>query len=216
LAEVGDFHASYLIQLDGRVQKHLALSEPLSCVMHARDWAAPQPDDRVLIVGAGSLASCLAFAISTARPAISFEVTDTVRSRMALIESAAPLAQGIDEPNGEYDVVFDLSGSESGLRSACAHTRPGGRLCTMSHLDGYSHADFLLGALTRRDITFTVSYLNGERETLHAAASALAHSWSPAWDQLLETVPIEALQEAFVTRRTTPRCKTLIEVSPAR
>jgi threonine dehydrogenase-like Zn-dependent dehydrogenase len=213
-AQFGDLHAGYLLRIDGSPRKHLALSEPLSCVLHAKDWAAPQPGDRVLVVGAGGLGSCLAFALSSASRPVSFEITDHLPSRVQLIERATPLAHGIREPDGEYDVVFDLSGSESGLRSACAHTRPGGRLCTMSHLDGYSQAEFLLSALTRRDITFTVSYLNGERETLASAARALAQRWGEGWEDLLEVVPIASLRDAFATRRTTGRCKTVVEVSP--
>jgi threonine dehydrogenase-like Zn-dependent dehydrogenase len=214
-AELGDLHESYLTRLDGRFRKQLALSEPLSCVMHARDWAGPRPDDRVLIIGAGGLACCLAFALATARPAVAFDITDKLHSRAALIAEVTPVAHKIDEPQGEYDIVFDLSGTESGLRSACTHTKPGGKLCTMSHLDGYSRASFLLAALTRRDVTFTVSYLNGERDTLATAARALAKTWSPAWDRLLETVPVAGLQEAFAARRSSPRCKTLVEVAPA-
>lgn len=214
-AEFGEFHVSYLLRLEGDVRKHLALAEPLSCVLHAVDWAAPRPTDRVLVVGAGGLASCLAFAFSTVTAPISFEIADCVRSRVDLIADATPLARSIVEPDGEYDVVFDLSGSESGLRSACTHTKPGGRLCTMSHLDGYSDAEFLLRALTRRDVTFIVSYLNGEPETLYTAARALSRGWNEAWDQLIEMVPVEALQDAFETRRTALRCKTLIEITAA-
>lgn len=214
-AELGDLEASYVTRLEGPLRKELALSEPLSCVMHARDWAAPRPDDRVLIVGAGGLASCLSFALATAAPAVPFDITDTLPGRASLIESATPAAHMVREPDGEYDVVFDLSGSESGLRCACVHTKPGGRLCTMSHLDGYSRADFLLASLTRRDITFTVSYLNGERGTLDAAARALARGWSPEWERLLEIVPIDRLGEAFAKRRASRMCKTLVEIASA-
>jgi hypothetical protein len=84
----------------------------------------------------------------------------------------------------------------------------------MSHLDGYSDARFLLSSLTRRDVTFTVSYLNGERETLSTAALALATHWTHAWDQIVQTVPVQALQEAFDQRRTARWCQTLVEISP--
>lgn len=212
-AEFGDLQSDYLLRLAGGAQRHLALSEPLSCVLHARNWARLAPGDRILIVGAGGLGACMAFSLATSDRPVPFEITDTMPSRLALIDRAAPSALAVAEPTGEYDVVFDLSGSESGLRLACTHARPGGRLCTMSHLDGYSSADFLLVALTRRDITFTVSYLNGEPEMLRTAAADLARGWNDAWDRIVQTVPIAKLQEAFTTRRDAPWCKTIIDVA---
>jgi threonine dehydrogenase-like Zn-dependent dehydrogenase len=213
-AERGDLDASYLVRLKGGVRRHLALTEPLSCVIHAKEWATLEKTDRVLVIGAGGLGSCMAFALCRQAPAVAFEITDEMASRLALIKAAvAPLGQAVAHPQGEYDVVFDLSGSESGLRLACTHTRPGGRLCSMSHLDGYSTADFLLGSLTRRDVTFTVSYRNGERETLGVAIELLERGWSPAWDRLVEVVPLDQLQDAFENRRRAPWCKTLIEGS---
>jgi threonine dehydrogenase-like Zn-dependent dehydrogenase len=211
-AERGDLHASYLVRLEGEVRRHLALTEPLSCVIHAKEWAALRMTDRVLVIGAGGLGTCMAFALCHQTSAIAFEITDEMASRLALIDAAiTPVGQAVTRPQGEYDVVFDLSGSESGLRFACTHTRPGGRLCSMSHLDGYSTADFLLGSLTRRDVTFTVSYRNGERGTLQVAIDLLERGWSPAWDRLVEVVPLDQLQDAFESRRRAPWCKTLIE-----
>jgi threonine dehydrogenase-like Zn-dependent dehydrogenase len=213
-AQFSDLHTSYLTPIEPPLRRHLALTEPLSCVLHAARWADPQPSERVLIVGSGGLAGCLAFALSRQEPALPFEITDILPARSALIAAASTAARAVPAPDGEYDVVFELSGSETGLRAACQHTRPGGRLCTMSHLDGYSNADFLLASLTRRDITFTVSYLNGEQDTMRSAAMALADSWTPAWDQLLHVLPAESLQNALQTRRTVPWCKTLIEIAP--
>lgn len=212
-AEFGDLHPNYLVPIGGNAQRHLALSEPLSCVLHARRWATPMPDDRILVIGAGGLGMCMAFALTTGLPSIPFDITDAIPSRVTAIGRATPSATVVDELTGEYDIVFDLSGSESGLRLACSHTRPGGRLCTMSHLDGYSSADFLLAALTRRDITFAVSYLNGEQNTLRTAAAELAQGWSDDWEQVIEAMPIARLQEAFTTRRSAPWCKTILDVA---
>jgi hypothetical protein len=83
----------------------------------------------------------------------------------------------------------------------------------MSHLDGYTDAAFLLAALTRQDVTFKVSYLNGELANVHRAASLLRSGWTAEWDVLLDIVPFDGLAEAFDHRRTSPSCKTLVRLN---
>jgi threonine dehydrogenase-like Zn-dependent dehydrogenase len=217
-ADLGDIHASYLLCLDAAPRRHLALSEPLSCVLHAKRWAKLVPKERILVIGAGGIGLCMAFALCNDNPALEFDITDLNSNRLASIRAAvSPYGHAISQPQDTYDVVFDLSGSGSGLNAACTHVKPGGRLCSMSHLDGYTTADFLLSALTRKDVTFTVSYLNGGAENLASAASLLTANWNPTWDGLLELVPIDQIQRAFERRRDSPWCKTLIHVerSPA-
>lgn len=213
LSTFGDLHVAYLLRLNRTAPARLALAEPLSCVLHAKVWASPRKEDRVLVLGAGGLGACMAFALSL--DGIPFDLVDHLPSRVARVETAAgEVMRGRSHPDGEYDVVFDLSGSESGLRAACEHTRSGGKLCSMSHLDGYTSADFLLAALTRRDITFTVSYLNGERDRLRAAASMLEQEWGRDWEGTIGVVPFGELPAAFEARREAPWCKTLVEIAP--
>jgi threonine dehydrogenase-like Zn-dependent dehydrogenase len=213
-AELGDLHVDYLLRVDGPPAAHLTLVEPLSCVLHAKDWAAPTAADRVLILGAGGLGLCLAFAFSQVQRQIPVEVTDPLATRLSLLDkAAAPRVRTVSVAEGEYDVVFDLSGTEDGLRVATDSVRAGGTLCMMSHLMAEPSGGFLLKALTRRDVTFKVSYLNGERANLERAARMLADGWDVAWQGALELVAIDDLQAAFERRRASPACKTVIQIA---
>lgn len=212
-ADFGDLHASYLTPLAARPSPHLTLVEPLSCVLHARDWAEPKADDRVLVIGAGSIGLCMAIALRNHSAQPNLEITDAMPPRLKLIAAVVGLhGEAVSEPEGEYDIVFDVSGTEAGLERACQHVRGGGRLCSMSHPNGDPVSPFLVGAILRKDITFTVSYLNGDRATMCEAARLLEHHWEPGWNSLMELIPIADLQQAYEGRRRSPWCKTVIEV----
>jgi threonine dehydrogenase-like Zn-dependent dehydrogenase len=212
-ADLADLHASYLLRLDSRPSPHLTLVEPLSCVLHARDWAALTADDRVLVIGAGSIGLCMAFALSNHPLAPEFEITDEMAPRLERISAVVgPRGRAVAKRKGEYDVVFDVSGTESGLERACEAVRAGGRICSMSHPTGDPVSPFLVGAIMREDVTFTVSYLNGERTTILEAIRLLEDRWQEDWGEVIELIPIKRLREAYEQRRKSPWCKTVIEV----
>lgn len=204
---------SYLFKVNAPPSPQFALAEPLSCVIHAKQWAQISGNDRVLIIGAGGLGLCMSIALTAQWGPRFFAVTDRNQARLGRVQQILGHDPSAIEPERHtYSVVFDLSGSAEGLRAATQFVEPGGRLCTMSHLDGISSADFLLESLTRRDITFTVSYLNGEPEKFCEAVSMLAGEWGDQWDSALEIVPIADLDLAFQERRTSHFNKTIIDV----
>ncbi len=211
LASRADLHESYLLRLSSNASPHLSLAEPLACVLHAKRWARLGPRDKVLVVGSGGLGMCMTYALLLENPGLTFDITDVVEARMlALAAAATPFCRPVPEPHGEYDVVFDLSGSEEGLRAASERVRLGGRLCSMSHLSGREPASFLFGSLMRRDISFKLSYLDGQRDNLATASRLLEDQWSEAWDSLLEIVPLESLTVNIGSQRAADRCKTVV------
>jgi len=174
---------------------------------------APKPGDRVLVIGAGGIGLCTAYALAHGSPPVEFEITDPNIERLGRIDRAiGTTGRAVTKSADCYDVVFDVSGSESGLRAACDVVRPGGRLCSVSHLAGYTDGAFLLEKLTPLDVTFTISYLNGERENLSHAVHLIESCWTDAWEACIEVRPIEELQATFEQRRTSSACKTILRL----
>ena len=209
-AERAIIHASYLVVVDAcePKPKH-AFAEPLSCVLHALKKAAPTPDDTILILGAGSLGSCMALALMDRNASALFYDTNTSRLKAAV--EASPGFAAWDK-NQTPDIVVDLSGSLHGLRCAVESVRRGGRVVSMSHLDGHGAADFLLPQLTRKDVWFTVSYLNGEKSSVEEAVRIIERTDDRHFDALSELVQEDRLPTAFAERRRSPANKTIIDL----
>jgi threonine dehydrogenase-like Zn-dependent dehydrogenase len=215
LAARGDIHAGYLMPLGSSAAPHLTLAEPLSCALHALDWAEVRPEDRILVIGAGGLGSCLSFAL-VEEASTTFDVAELDDARRAVIAAAfGSRGCALVEPDGEYDIVFDVSGTAEGIAAGCRHVRAGGRFCTLSHLPRAGGAPFLLDALSRRDVTFTVSYLNGAPQTLHRSISMLQQRWADRWDPLVQLVPFESLDDAFAGRLARVGSRMVVDVGAA-
>lgn len=209
-----DIHAGYLQKYAARTPApHFALAEPLSCAMHALSHVHVSPVDRVLVIGAGGIGVCMAFLLFN-EPAVTFDVTDLDEVRLDRMEQViAPRGRTVRPPSGQYDVVLDVSGSVGGLRLACERVGPGGRLCTMSHLPGGTNADFVLELLVHKDVSFHLSYLNGEPSNLARSIALLEQEWTPAWSTLLEVRPLDALTDVFRHGSApSPAMKVIIDV----
>lgn len=97
-----------------------ALAEPLSCSLHALRRASVRGDERVAVVGAGSIG--LGAAAVAGWLGCSVDVAARHDAQRA---AASALGCGLD-PSGEYDVVVDGAGTASSIASCFSLLRPGG------------------------------------------------------------------------------------------
>lgn len=189
------------------------MAEPLSCMLHAFDWAKPEPRDRVLIIGAGSLGICTAFGLTYSSDVEQFDCIDLLSTKAEHLSFSAPRCSALREVGeNTYDLVFDVSGTVHGLRRACETVRPGGRLCVMSHLTGYGSTDFLVPILTPKDVSLIFSLENGEPINMQRAIALIDDNWDLAWYNLLAIKPWYGLPEAFEQRRDSIENKVVIDL----
>ena len=213
-AEILDIHVGYLQKCRSGPVPQLALAEPLSCALHALAHVQPGTNDRVLVIGAGSIGLCASFALCNGRPIGAFDVTDINHGRLSRLEKALePVGRAVSEVTEQYDVVMDVSGTATGLRAACVAVSPGGRLCTVSHLPDHADISFLLDILIHKDATLAISYLNGSVSTMVAAIRLLETNWTPTWKHLIEVRPLSDLKSVFAQRSASSANKVVIDVS---
>lgn len=114
------------------------LVEPAGVAWHGARRAAIVPGERVVVVGGGSIGL---LAVAAVRH-LGHEVALVARHPHQ-VEVGDRL--GAQRPAGEYDVVLEATGSESGLSSSAQLARPGGRVVI---LGVFAEAAPIPGALT--------------------------------------------------------------------
>lgn len=206
----------YPIKATGMVAR-FALTEPLACALHALDSLMEAPSDGpLLVVGAGGLGSLAAHALAARPDPVEFVVTDTNKTRLDRMAVALRGSRGmaVAGPEGEFDRVLDTTGTPHGLRRAISHVRPGGRLTSLSHLDGHPDAPSVM-ALARSDIAFRLSYLTGDRH-VRTALGLLIEAWGPSWAATVDVSSWRTLGRAFERRDASGAGKQIIDLSDLR
>ncbi|RJP81846.1 MAG: hypothetical protein C4524_01230 [Candidatus Zixiibacteriota bacterium] len=208
-----DLHVSYLRRLpDSLSFRHGALAEPLSCALHAMDLAHPQADDRILILGCGSLGTLLAFALSRLHPEIPLSVYDPLKVRASNLRESFGV-QLLSQPPAQpqFTLIFEASGRTLGFRYAARAAAPAGRLVVLSRYDGRSSiplpADF-----PRRQGRVIFSHLNGDGDTFARAMDLISAEWQARYDALLHQAPLEYAAVVLAAMNRSPFNKTILQI----
>ena len=176
----------------GLAARDAALVEPGSVALHACHGGHVGPDTTVAVVGAGAIGILAAAASqSLGAPAVAIEARHPH-------QHAARERIGAAEAVGEYDVVIETAGSESGLRRAVELTRPGGTVVILGIYDADTswphHEAFMREVALRPSIGYCGHH--GTRD--FAATAELLASRPELVDTLItHRFPIDDAPEAF-------------------
>jgi threonine dehydrogenase-like Zn-dependent dehydrogenase len=168
-----------------------ALVEPIACCVHAFQRAGVTRDDRVAVVGAGSIGLASAAVAGWLGAAV-----DVLARHDAQRAAARALGAGT-EPAGEYDVVVDAAGTTSAIARGLALLRPGGTLVLVaSHWEPVTLPQFF----TTREPTIVTAMTHGDGEEGHdmaRAAQLLADRPEVAAAMITHRLPLDRAADAF-------------------
>jgi threonine dehydrogenase-like Zn-dependent dehydrogenase len=167
------------------------LVEPASVALHGCHAGQVGPDVRVAVVGAGAIGILAAVGVQ------SMGGSEVALEARHPHQHEARERIGAEEPAGDYDVVIETAGSESGLHRAVELARPGG---TVIHVGVYGDITWPHGQAFRKEVGLrpSLGYAshNGRREFSEAADMLARH---PELGDVLIThrYPMQDAQEAF-------------------
>ena len=176
---------------DGLPVSDASLVEPLAVTLHGLRLGGARDGQRVAVVGAGSIGLlCVAGARS-----LGCDV-GLVARHPAQIEAGERL--GAKEAEGEYDLVVDCAGSESGLARAGELSAPGATLVLLGAYWGQVPLPGVAVMLKEIHVAPSITYNRhaGERD-VDAAAELLASDPEIAATLITHRFPLNEAPEAF-------------------
>jgi L-iditol 2-dehydrogenase len=179
------------------------LVEPIACSVHAFRRGSVRGDDRVAVVGAGSIG------LATAAVARWLGCPVDVAARHMRQRDAARAIGARLDPSDEYDVVVEAAGTTTAITTAISLVRPGGTvLFVSSHWEPVQFPAFFAG----KEPTL-VCAMTHARDDMVDAAQLLADMPEVAPALITHRLPLERAADAFTlaAERATGAIKVVLE-----
>jgi len=187
-----------LVRLEPGVRAEDAcLVEPLAVALHGLRKAGFAADQRVAVIGGGTIGQCALAAVSQAGASVALAARhDAQRAAGEKLGARVPAA------SETHDLVVDCAGTADALAEACRICRPGGTLLLLaSYWDGFEPPGM---TLCMKEIHVVPSFMYARFEggrDVEAAAALLAERPEIPETIITHRLPLEAAAEAFELAR---------------
>ena len=185
-----------LVYLPSNVDvKDACLVEPLAVAVHGMRKAGVSGNQRVAIIGGGTIGLC---AVAVARSSYA-DVSLAARYDHQI---AVGRRLGATEIEGQYDLVVDCAGSERAINKAMNLCRSGGKLLMLGTY--WEGASFPQLVAMIKEITIVNSYMYAESDTgrdFDIAAALLSSNPDIASSLITHRFPLAEVTQAFSVAR---------------
>ncbi len=177
---------------DGQPVADASLVEPMSVALHGLRTGGLQPGERVAVVGGGSIGLMAAVQAHL----LGCEVAVAARHPHQL-EAAERLGVG-REPVGEYDLVVDAAGSDTGLARCVEVGRPGARIVMLGVYMGDVPINGAAMLVKEQSLVASMAYGRGVGgRDFDAAARTLAEHHEVVATLVTHRLPLDEAARAF-------------------
>jgi len=223
LAQLCAVPASTCLRVEpyGLTEDAAALAQPMSIAVHAMRRGRLTDQDQAVIVGAGGIGAFLTYAVSSVAESVIVADLDAERLKIAAdlradhvvdLSESGDLAAAVREIGMEPTVVYEVSGTPGGLRTALSVLPPGGRLVLVGLQGSPVEWDVRRLSLVEHEIIGTNAHVCGA--DLPTALELLASRDAPWSDIAPVALPLSDLVaeglQPLVERRSS-RIKTLVD-----
>jgi threonine dehydrogenase-like Zn-dependent dehydrogenase len=179
----------------GVTPEDACLVEPLAVAIHGLRRAGLRGDQRVAIVGGGSIGLCAVAGATSAGAEVGL-----VARHPAQLEAGERL--GAHDAQGQYDLVVDAAGSREALAHALRLCRPGGTLALVAtYWEGLELPGVELCMKEVSVVPASMYGRSGVARDVDVAAGTLASRPEIARCLITHRFPLEAAPEAFAAAR---------------
>ncbi len=198
-----------------------ALAQPMAIAVHAVRQGRLEPGDVAVVIGVGGIGALMTYAAVSAGATVVVSDPDADRRAVAQIlgarhvadpAGAATLGQVLDGEGWIPTVVYEASGSATGLQDALAIARPGSRVVLVGRQDQPRQLDLYAVSLDELELIGTQAHVRG---TDLPEALRLLDARSSGWADLAPTaLPLDHLVDDGIrplVDGTATQLKTLID-----
>lgn len=186
-----------------------ALTEPLSCALHAVDLAGLREGGTALVLGAGPMGIlCTVLLVAAGASRVVVSEPQPMRRERVRNFGAEPLAPEA-VPVGKMDVVLECVGRAETMRAAIEAARPGGTVVWVGVAAPNVEVGIKPHDIYQRELTIRGSYTNPF--TMERALALLA-SGRVNWKEIVtDRIPLARFDEAWTALRTGAGLKVCVQ-----
>ncbi|MDE6285337.1 MAG: alcohol dehydrogenase catalytic domain-containing protein [Bacilli bacterium] len=205
-----DIHYSYLTKIP-KPKNIIAgsLIEPLSCCIHALEKYSLDTNSSILIYGAGSIGTLMAFYLISYKKCNCIDAYDIIKEKT--INLCNYFRVGTYSSKKKYDIIIEATNSLDGFINLLRDCPKNQTICSMSHLYG-ENTSKIYEYILQKELRVSFPLRNGNQDNMIFAAHIIYDLWDSRFNSMISIDSLENINDAFRQKKFSTYNKQVISI----